>query len=51
MGLNFLDKEGKQRSVEMGCYGIGVGRLLAAVIEANSNQKELVLNLFSQKSK
>ncbi|MBN32728.1 MAG: proline--tRNA ligase [Dehalococcoidia bacterium] len=44
MGLNFLDKEGKQRSVEMGCYGIGVGRLLAAAIEANSNQKELVLN-------
>jgi len=44
MGLNFLDKEGKQRSVEMGCYGIGVGRLLAAVIEANSSEKELVLN-------
>jgi prolyl-tRNA synthetase len=44
MGLNFLNKEGKQRSVEMGCYGIGVGRLLAAVIEANSSEKELILN-------
>ena len=44
MGLNFIGKEGKQRSVEMGCYGIGVGRLLAAVIEANSSEKELVLN-------
>ncbi len=44
MGLNFIDTGGKQKSVEMGCYGIGVGRLLAAVVEANSSEKELVLN-------
>ena len=29
----FLDKEGKQKAYEMGCYGIGITRVLAAIIE------------------
>ena len=44
MDLNFLDSNGKLIDVEMGCYGIGVGRLLAAIIESNSSEKELVFN-------
>ncbi|MBO7742265.1 MAG: proline--tRNA ligase, partial [Victivallales bacterium] len=33
MGCNFLDSEGKSRPMIMGCYGIGVGRAMAAVVE------------------
>jgi prolyl-tRNA synthetase len=34
MGMSYLDEQGRARVPIMGCYGIGVGRLLAAVIEA-----------------
>lgn len=33
MGASFLDNEGKLNPMIMGCYGIGVSRILAAVIE------------------
>ncbi len=33
MGCNYLDESGKQQIPLMGCYGIGIGRLMAAVIE------------------
>jgi prolyl-tRNA synthetase len=33
MNCTFLDQEGKTQPMIMGCYGIGVGRALAAVIE------------------
>ncbi|MEM9188326.1 MAG: proline--tRNA ligase [Myxococcota bacterium] len=33
MGATFLDENGKQQPVVMGCYGIGVSRLLATAIE------------------
>ncbi len=33
MGCNFLDIDGKSKPMIMGCYGIGVGRAVAAVIE------------------
>jgi prolyl-tRNA synthetase len=39
---NFLDAEGVQRPIIMGCYGIGVGRLLAAAIEQNHDDKGIV---------
>lgn len=35
MNAMFLDAEGKAHPLVMGCYGIGVGRLLAAAVEAN----------------
>ncbi len=38
----FLDKDGVQRVAVMGCYGIGVGRLLAAAIEQNHDDKGIV---------
>jgi prolyl-tRNA synthetase len=42
LGAYFLDAEGKQRPPIMGSYGIGVERLLAAVIEANHDEKGIV---------
>ena len=34
MGMTYVDKDGKSKTPIMGCYGIGVGRLLACIIEA-----------------
>lgn len=34
MKATFLDQDGKRKPIVMGCYGIGVGRLLASVVEA-----------------
>jgi prolyl-tRNA synthetase len=41
-GAYYLDNEGNQKPVVMGCYGIGVGRLLAAAIEQNHDDKGIV---------
>jgi len=38
----FLDKTGRQRPYVMGCYGIGVSRLVSAVIENNYDQSGIV---------
>jgi prolyl-tRNA synthetase len=38
----FLDHEGKQRPAVMGCYGIGLDRLLGTVIEANHDERGIV---------
>lgn len=35
MNMTFTDVDGKQKHPVMGCYGIGVGRLLASIIEAS----------------
>jgi len=42
LGATYLDAEGKARPVVMGCYGIGVERLLATVIEANHDEKGII---------
>ena len=39
LGAFYLDREGQRRPILMGCYGIGVGRLLAAAIEQNHDEK------------
>ena len=41
-GAYYLDGDGNQKPVVMGCYGIGVGRLLAAAIEQNHDDKGIV---------
>lgn len=38
MNMTFIDKDGKGKNPIMGCYGIGVGRLLACIIEANHDE-------------
>ena len=39
LGCNFLDENGKSLPMVMGTYGIGVSRLLAAIIEQNHDDK------------
>ncbi len=39
MEVKFNDVDGTLRSAYMGCYGIGIGRLLAAAIEANHDER------------
>lgn len=38
LGLKYLDENGKSQTVIMGCYGIGVTRCIAAVIEQNYDE-------------
>ena len=42
LGAYFVDSEGQQHPIMMGCYGIGVGRLLAAAIEQNHDEKGII---------
>ena len=42
LGAAFLDSEGRQQPIIMGCYGIGIGRLLAAAIEQNHDDKGII---------
>ena len=42
LGATFLDRDGRQQPVIMGCYGIGVGRLMAAAIEQNHDERGIV---------
>ena len=44
MGLSIMDKDGKSVVPMMGSYGIGVGRLVAAYIEANHDEKGIIWN-------
>ena len=43
MNASFLDKDGKERLMVMGCYGIGVGRTLAAAIEQGNDDNGMIL--------
>ena len=38
MGMTFSDREGRPRSPLMGCYGIGVGRLMCSIMEARHDK-------------
>ncbi len=40
--LKFTDKDAQDKSVLMGCYGIGLGRLMGAIVEANHDDKGIV---------
>jgi len=42
MGARFLDAGGSSHPCIMGCYGIGVGRILAAAIEANHDDQGII---------
>ncbi len=42
MGAKFVDKEGEEKSIIMGCYGIGLGRLMATIVEANHDEKGII---------
>ena len=42
MNATCLDETGKPRPMEMGCYGIGVTRILGAAIEQNFDDKGII---------
>jgi prolyl-tRNA synthetase len=42
MNANYLDETGKPQLMEMGCYGIGVTRILGAAIEQNHDERGIV---------
>jgi len=42
MKATFLDEKGEHRPFEMGCYGIGVTRIVAAAIEQNHDERGIV---------
>jgi prolyl-tRNA synthetase len=42
MNAVFIDEQGKPQVMEMGCYGIGVTRLLGAAIEQNHDDKGII---------
>jgi prolyl-tRNA synthetase len=42
MGANYLDETGKPQPMVMGCYGIGVTRILGAAIEQNHDERGII---------
>ena len=42
LGADVLDENGRQQPVIMGCYGIGVSRLLSAIIEQNCDENGII---------
>jgi prolyl-tRNA synthetase len=42
MNAVFIDEDGKSKVMEMGCYGIGVTRLVGAAIEQNHDEKGII---------
>jgi prolyl-tRNA synthetase len=43
LGATFLDEQGEQKPCIMGCYGIGINRILASAIEAGNDENGLIL--------
>jgi prolyl-tRNA synthetase len=43
MACQYLDEQGKTQVAEMGCYGIGVSRIVAAAIEQNCDARGMTL--------
>jgi prolyl-tRNA synthetase len=42
MGAGVLDSDGKDRTLQMGCYGIGVTRIVGAAIEQNHDERGII---------
>ena len=42
MKANYLDETGQTRNMEMGCYGIGISRIVAAAIEQNHDEHGII---------
>lgn len=45
LGLTYLDENNHEKVVTMGCYGLGVGRILASIIEQNNDEAGMILPL------
>lgn len=42
MGAKILNRDGAEKALMMGCYGIGVGRLMAAIVEAHHDEQGII---------
>lgn len=42
LGLNYLGDDNKNHPVVMGCYGIGIERLLSSIVEQNNDEKGII---------
>jgi prolyl-tRNA synthetase len=42
LGATYIDEAGQTRNLEMGCYGIGISRIVAAAIEQNYDERGIV---------
>lgn len=42
LGLNYIDKENEKKTVYMGCYGLGVTRVMGVIVEKTADEKGLV---------
>lgn len=42
MGANFIDENGEMKPLIMGCYGIGLNRTMAAIIEQNNDENGII---------
>jgi len=42
MGAYFTDKDGRKKPIVMGCYGIGLGRLMAAIVEVYHDKNGII---------
>ncbi len=42
LSATFLDEQGKSQTMEMGCYGIGVSRVVASAIEQNHDERGII---------
>jgi prolyl-tRNA synthetase len=42
VGASFRDKEGKEQPYYMGCYGIGLARTLATIVETSNDEKGII---------
>jgi len=40
--LNYIDENNQQKMIQMGCYGIGLGRLMATIVECYHDEKGIV---------
>jgi len=42
LGLTFKDKNGKEKYAVMGCYGIGISRVMGAIVEVHNDEKGII---------
>jgi prolyl-tRNA synthetase len=42
MGVTYIDEKGETKPMEMGCYGIGITRVVAAAIEQNHDERGII---------
>lgn len=42
MNALFVDKDGKKKPIIMGCYGIGIGRLMTAIVEVHHDKNGII---------